>query len=233
MSRSQPVVAIDGPGSGGKGTVGTLLAKKLGCLFVDTGAMYRALTVRALQQQIDLEDQDRLGRLARECRVVFRGSGEGDKWAYRIDIDGSDVTEQIRTPQIDMASSKISAYADVHQAMVEKQRQLAQESGVVMEGRDIGTVVLPGADIKFYLTASVEERARRRYLQMKSWGREVDRDELEDMLRKRDRDDSSREVAPLCQAEDAIVIDTTELTVEQVLEEMLARMKQKLGPEHA
>ena len=232
MSRSQPVVAIDGPGSGGKGTVGTLLAEQLGCLFVDTGSMYRALTVRAIQLQLDLEDQDRLGRLAIECRITFRRPDEGDSWAYRVDIDGRDVTEQIRTPQIDMASSKISAYAGVHEAMVQKQRQLALADGVVMEGRDIGTVVLPGADIKFYLTASVEERARRRYLQMKNWGREVNREELEDMLRKRDRDDSSRDVAPLCQAKDAIVIDTTDLTVKQVLEEILARIEQKLGREH-
>jgi cytidylate kinase len=229
MSRTQPVVAIDGPASSGKGTVGTLLAQRLGCMFVDTGSMYRALAVHAVQKGLDLGDEESLGRLARECQVGFCKPKPGDRWDYRVFIDGSDVTENIRTPQIDMASSRISAYPEVHAAMVQKQRELAHSNSVVMEGRDIGTVVLRDADIKFYLTASVEERSRRRYRQMKNWGREVDQQQLEKQLRKRDLADSQREVAPLCKANDAIVIDTTDLSIEQVLEEMMAKIDNKLG----
>lgn len=231
MSRSQLVVAIDGPASGGKGTVGMLLAEKLSCHFVDTGAMYRALAVRAQSLGVKLSDQDGLERLARECQIHFLKPMTQGKWGYRVCIDGQDVTEEIRTPQIDMASSCISAYPGVHAVMVEKQRDLARTSEVVMEGRDIGTVVLPEADIKFYLTASVQERARRRHLQMKSWGQEVNRQQLENQLRQRDLDDSQRDVAPLCPATDAIVIDTTKLSIEQVLEEILAKLRETLGLE--
>ncbi len=123
-----------------------------------------------------------------------------------------------------MASSRISAYPNVHASMVEKQRDLARVSGVVMEGRDIGTVVLPDADIKFYITAAVHERARRRYLQMKSWGRDVNMEQLENQMRQRDRDDSNREVSPLRQAENAIVIDTTKMSIEEVLKEILDKL---------
>ena len=231
MSRSRPVVAIDGPASSGKGTVGMLLAQKLGCLFVDTGAMYRALAFRAQKLGLNLDDRDSLERLARECHIRFFKPETQGKWGYRVFIDGQDVTEEIRTPQIDMASSRISAYHGVHAAMVQKQRDLARVSGVVMEGRDIGTVVFPDADIKFYLTASVQERARRRHLQMKSWGREVSKQQLENQLRRRDRADSQRAVAPLCQAADAMVIDTTGLSIEQVLEEILTKLRRILGTE--
>jgi cytidylate kinase len=231
MQRPQPVVTIDGPASSGKGTVGMLLAEKLHCPFVDTGAMYRALAVRAGELNIDLDDQDRLERLARECQFHFLRPESKGQWGYRMVIDDCDVTEKIRTPQIDMASSRISAYPGVHAAMVEKQRNLARAGGVVMEGRDIGTVVLPDADMKFYLTASVQERAKRRYLQMKGWGREVDKDQLEKQLRRRDQADSQREVAPLYQAEDAVVVDTTDLSIEEVLRKIVAQLQQKFGPE--
>jgi cytidylate kinase len=228
------VVAIDGPGSSGKGTLGKLLAEKMDYIFVDTGAMYRALAVRAQQLDLDAGEEERLGALARKAEVIFRKPPPGDRWPFRIHIDGHDVTSEIRTPSIDMASSRISAYREVHEAMVEKQRELARSGGVVMEGRDIGTVVAPDADIKFYLTASVEERARRRYRQMQGWGREADLKDLEEQLRQRDRADSQRDVAPLKPAEDAIVIDTTSLSIEQVLEEMTShvsqlRQKQKRG----
>lgn len=229
MSHARPVVAIDGPGSSGKGTVGVLLAEKLDSLFVDTGAMYRALAVRALRLGEDLEDQDRLATLARRCRIRFDKPQAGDAWGYRVIIDDHDVTEEIRTPAIDMASSRISAYSQVHAIMVEKQRHLAREGGVIMEGRDIGTVVLPDADIKFFLTASAQVRAQRRHLQMKNWGRELDRHQLEEQLRQRDAADSQREVAPLRQAPDAIVVDTTDLSIAQVLETMLIHLQKKLG----
>lgn len=231
MSRSQPIVAIDGPASSGKGTIGMLLAEELGCPFVDTGAMYRALAVHAQKLGVNLSDQLRLEDLARESQFLFQKQDGQSRWAYRVFIDGQDVTEEIRTPEIDMASSLISAYSGVHAAMVKKQRAMARASGVVMEGRDIGTVVLPDADIKFYLTASVQERARRRHLQMQSWGRTVDRGQLEEQLRRRDRSDSLRKVAPLSQAADAIVIDTTNLSIEKVLEEILNKLRGTLGPE--
>jgi len=230
MKYARPVVAIDGPASSGKGTVGMLLAERLKCPFVDTGAMYRALAVRARELRIDLSDQGCLERLARECQCRFLEPEIQSKWGYRIFIDDHDVTEKIRTPEIDMASSRISAYPGVHAAMVEKQRDLARAGGVVMEGRDIGTVVLPDADIKFYLIASVKERAKRRYLQMKGWGREVDRSQLENQLCRRDRADSQREVAPLYRAVDAIVVDTTNLSIEQVLQKIVAELQRTLGP---
>jgi cytidylate kinase len=221
---SSVVIAIDGPGSSGKGTLGMLLAGKLGCTFVDTGAMYRALAVEALRRGLSPDDEKPLADLARQSKIRFSPSPDGDSWPFRITIDGNDVTEQIRTPRIDMASSRISAYPAVHQIMVEKQRELARQGGVVMEGRDIGTVVVPDADVKFFLTASVEERARRRYRQMQGWGREADLGRLEEQLSRRDENDSRRQVAPLRQAEDAVVIDTTELSIDQVLERMLQHL---------
>jgi cytidylate kinase len=193
--------------------------------------MYRALAVHAQKLGVDMGDQVHLESLAREGQFLFQKQDNQSRWAYRLFINGQDVTEEIRTPEIDMASSRISAYQGVHAAMVEKQRAMAQVSGVVMEGRDIGTVVLPDADIKFYLTASVQERARRRHLQMQSWGRTVDRRQLEKQLRRRDRSDSLREVAPLSQAADAIVIDTTNLPIEEVLEEILTKLRGTLGLE--
>jgi cytidylate kinase len=231
MKWPQPVVAIDGPASSGKGTVGMLLAERLNCPFVDTGAMYRALAVRAQELNIDLSNQDGLECLARECQFHFLKSKTKGKWGYRVVIDDRDVTEKIRIPEIDMASSRISAYPGVHAALVEKQRNLARTGGVVMEGRDIGTVVLPDAEMKFYLTASVQERAQRRYLQMKGWGRESNRSQLEHQLRQRDRADSQREVAPLYRAEDAVVVDTTNLSIEEVLAKIVAELQQKFGPE--
>jgi len=224
VKASSLVVAIDGPGSSGKGTLGMLLAEKLGCIFVDTGAMYRALAVEGLRRGLSSEDEKPLEELARRSEIIFSRSPDGDSWPYRIKINGRDVTDQIRTPQIDMASSRISAYPVVHQIMVEKQRGLARQGSVVMEGRDIGTVVLPDADVKFFLTASVKERARRRYRQMQEWGRQVDLRKLEEQLSQRDENDSRRDVAPLRQAEDAVVIDTTELSIEQVLERMLQNL---------
>ena len=224
MKASSLVVAIDGPGSSGKGTLGMLLAEKLGCIFVYTGAMYRALSVEALGQGLSSEDEKSLEELARRSEFLFTRSPDGDPWPYRIMINSRDVTEQIRTPRIDMASSHISAYPVVHQIMVEKQRDLGRQGGVVMEGRDIGTVVLPDADVKFFLTASVKERARRRHLQMQEWGRQVDLRKLEDQLSRRDENDSRRKVAPLRKADDAVVIDTTELSIEQVLKRMLQHL---------
>ena len=200
-----------------------LLAGKLGCTFVDTGAMYRALAVQALQLGLSLEDEKRLGELARNSEIRFVQSPEENTWPYRITIDDRDVTAEIRTTRIDMASSRISAYRHVHAIMVQKQRDMARQGGVVMEGRDIGTVVLPDADVKFFLTASVRERARRRYRQMQGWGRQADLEKLEEQLSRRDQNDSQRRVAPLRRAEDAVIIDTTELSIEQTLEQMLAQ----------
>jgi len=201
-----------------------LLAEKLGCTFVDTGAMYRALAVQALHQGLSLEDEKRLGELAQQTEIRFSPSTGEDTWPYRITIDGRDVTDEIRTTRIDMASSRISAYRHVHVIMVEKQRDMARQGGVVMEGRDIGTVVLPDADAKFFLTASVQERARRRYRQMQGWGREANLKQLEEQLSRRDQNDSQRRVAPLRRAEDAVIIDTTELSIEHTLEQMLAHL---------
>jgi cytidylate kinase len=224
VSHSSLVVAIDGPGSSGKGTLGMLLAEKLGSTFVDTGAMYRALAVHALHRGLSIDDEERWGNLTQRSRIRFAKSPVGDQWPYRVFIDDRDVTDEIRTSRIDMASSRISAYRHVHEIMVQKQRDMARQGGVVMEGRDIGTVVLPDADVKFFLTASVQERARRRFRQMQSWGRKVDLQQLEEQLSRRDQNDSQRQVAPLRRAEDAVIIDTTELSIEQALEQMLRHL---------
>jgi cytidylate kinase len=222
------VVAIDGPGSSGKGTLGRLLAENLGCTFIDTGAMYRALAVHALHRGVSIDDEDRLEELARRSEIHFERSTADDQWPCRIFIDDQDVTDEIRTTPIDMIASRISSYSGVHQILVEKQRELAQQGSVVMEGRDIGTVVLPDADMKFFLTASVQERARRRYHQMQGWGRTVDLKKLEEQLSRRDQNDSQRQVAPLRRAEDAVVIDTTNLSIEQSLKKMLEHLQDRL-----
>lgn len=211
----QLTIAIDGPAAGGKGTIALRLAESLGYLYVDTGAMYRAVAWRALREGISWEDEAALGALAERLEIRFQREEREGNVRYRVFADGDDVTEAIRRPEVDRGSSLVARFPAVRQALVAKQRALAEGGGVVMEGRDITTVVLPKADVKFFITASLAERARRRYEQHRAKGADVDLAAIEAELAERDWRDSHRQVAPMRIPEEAIVVDTTGMTVEE------------------
>ncbi len=210
------IVAIDGPSGVGKSTLSKLLALDLGYINLDTGAMYRAVALASLQQGIDAKDHAALKQLCEEIVIEFeRGVKE-----ERVLLNGEDVSEQIRTPEISLLTASVAACPDVRQAMVERQRVLGADGGVVLEGRDIGTVVFPGADVKFFLKASSEVRGQRRFLELQTKGVDVDLARTISEVQARDIADTSRTNSPLRQADDAIVIDTTDLNITQVLERM-------------
>lgn len=217
MNSKKLTIAIDGPAAGGKGTVALQLAEALGYLYVDTGAMYRAVALWALRKGIDLDDEENLGKVAQEVEVQFVREEEDGRVHYRVLVNGEDVTTAIRQPEVERGSSLVARFPSVRQVLVEKQRALAANGGVVMEGRDITTVVLPDAEVKLFVTASRAERARRRYEQHRQQGRAVDLAALEADLAERDYRDSHRQVAPLRIPKDAIVIDTTGLSVEETV----------------
>jgi CMP/dCMP kinase len=216
--RLQPVVAIDGPAGSGKSTAARLLAKRLGFTLVDTGALYRGIALAAREKGISWSDGDRLGVLAAEIKLAFKSGPEG---ATRLFIDGVDRSDDIRTPEISMGASDVSKHPQVRKALLGLQRDLGREGGVVLEGRDIGTVVFPDAETKVFLTASVETRAKRRELELKQLGHSVEFENILEDLRKRDAQDENRETAPLRVAEDAIVVDTTGLTIEDVIDRLV------------
>ncbi|OQY23752.1 MAG: cytidylate kinase [Anaerolineaceae bacterium 4572_32.2] len=213
-------IAIDGPASSGKSTVGELLAQRLGYLYFDTGVMYRAVTWAALDRDIPIEDEPAVTALAQQLRIKVTPPTLDDGRQYTVLADGTDVTWAIRAPEVNGNVSPVSAYAGVREALVRQQRQVAAQGPVVMVGRDIGTVVLPDAELKVYLDASVEERARRRWLEEQARGKEVDYDVVLASMRRRDGIDSTRQVSPLRVAEDAVVLDTTGLSIEAVLAEV-------------
>ena len=215
-------IAIDGPAGAGKSTVARLVAERLGYVYVDTGAMYRALTLKALEQDVDLNGREALGELARRSEVGLALSGDGS--GQRVFLDGRDVTAEIRSPRVNQAVSLVARVPEVREAMVAMQRRMAGEGGVVMDGRDIGTVVLPDAEFKFFLTASLEERARRRAKDLAEQGYGGAVLAVQEEMAERDRLDSERAVSPLRRAEDAEVIDTTCLTAEEVVARILARV---------
>lgn len=210
-------VALDGPAGAGKSTVAKRVAKALGLTYVDTGAMYRAITWKALQDHLALTDETALTTMAGQVRIDFKLRPEGQD----VFLDGTDITEAIRTPEVTRRVSAVSAVPGVRDAMVSIQRDLASRTGVVMDGRDIGTVVLPNADVKIWLTASVEERAQRRYQEMVDKGMQVDFEELKRDIARRDELDSGRAHSPMKRAEDAILVDTTGLSIDQVIERIL------------
>jgi len=219
------VIALDGPAAAGKSTVGRRLAASLGYPFLDTGSMYRAVTWAALQHGVDLGDDDALGDLASSLRIdVQRARGED---SARILVDGGDVTDHLRSPEVEAAVSLVSRVAGVREALVRAQRELAGRRPVVMAGRDIGTVVLPDADLKVYLDASLDERSRRRHEEMAPLGREASPESVLEDLRRRDRIDSRRAVSPLRPAEDAIIIDTDGLSLDEVVERVLALVERR------
>jgi cytidylate kinase len=213
-------IAIDGPAASGKSTLAKRLAKQLGFLYFDTGVMYRAITWAALQQGADLQDGAAISSLAETVRIDVLPASEGDGRDSDVLIDGIDITWDIRNPLVDSNVSVVSAYPGVRSALTAQQRRIGERGEIVMVGRDIGTVVLPDADLKVYLDASVEERARRRHLEISARGGDVPFETVLETMRKRDRIDSTRDVAPLRAAEDAVVIDSDDLGIEQVLEKI-------------
>jgi CMP/dCMP kinase len=218
-------VAIDGPAGAGKSTVAKQVAQRLGILYVDTGAMYRAFTLKVIRNKIDFSDHEALTDLAERTEIVLRNTPSGQQ----VFLDGEEVTEAIRTPAVTKAVSQISAVPGVREHMVLKQRTLASRQGVVMDGRDIGTYVLPDAEVKIFLTASLRTRAIRRYQDMKEKGYLVSLEEIEEDIRKRDELDSKRSFAPLKQAADAVRIDSTGLTIGQVTDWILDICHNRLG----
>lgn len=215
-------VAIDGPASSGKSTVAKIIAKRFGYVYCDTGAMYRSVTWAALENGIDVSDTKQVIDLARRIKITFE-PGQPDQ---RVFVDGHEVTKDIRTEKIAANVSAVAAIPEVRTQMVEQQRQIAQAGGIVMDGRDIGTTVLPDAQVKVFLVASAHERARRRYEENLQKGLATQSlDELEAAIKLRDQKDSTRKVSPLTQAKDAILIDTTSLTIDQVVDEISALIK--------
>lgn len=217
------IIAIDGPSGAGKSTLAKRVAKELGFIYLDTGAMYRALAVKVLRQGIDLADDGRLDGLVDDTEIdLCDRDGE-----LAVLLDGEDVGAQIRTPEVSQMASKVSALKKVRARMLQLQRQMGQRGSVVAEGRDIGTVIFPQAEVKIYLDASPEERARRRYQELKAAGRQVDLQETLREIEERDKRDSERDIAPLCQAADALLVDSSSADAEQVALLVLDRIKNR------
>jgi len=223
------VIAIDGPVGAGKSTAARRLAEALGYLYIDSGAMYRALGRKAVQAGVDLHDPARLADLAAatDIRVAAGGSGP------RVLVDGEDVTDALRTPAMDLASSLVSVVPEVRRRLVTIQRAMAKEGGIVMDGRDIGTVVFPDADVKFYLDADLTVRAARRLEDLRRSGAEVDLQALQAEVARRDERDRQREASPLQAATDAIRIDSTRLAAEEVVACMLSEVRKFLRPDNS
>lgn len=216
------VVAIDGPSGAGKSTVARELARRLGYIHLDTGAMYRAVALAATRARIALNDNKALDKLCREIDIDIVNTSQG----LKVTLQGEDVTLLIRTPEMSSTSSAVSSVSEVRRHMVRLQRKIGNGGGVVAEGRDMGTVVFPNTIAKFYLDATIEERARRRWLELKERGIEESRENVLNDIRTRDHNDSTREDSPLHRADDALVIDTTSKTPEEVVEEVFLSVKE-------
>ncbi|AWL12039.1 UMP/CMP kinase [Saliniradius amylolyticus] len=223
--QAAPVITVDGPSGAGKGTLSTSLAKHLGWHFLDSGAIYRVLAVASIHHQIDPTDEQALSPLAAGLDVHFEASEEGT----RIVLEGEDVTDSIRTEEVGAVASQVASLPQVREALLRRQRGFRDEPGLVADGRDMGTVVFPSAEVKVFLTASAEERAERRYNQLKEAGHDVSIDRLLADIKARDERDMNRSVAPLVPAEDALVLDSTELSIEQVFDAVLAHAENRLS----
>jgi cytidylate kinase len=217
-----PVITIDGPSGSGKGTVAGLLAKQLGWNLLDSGALYRLLAFAAGNHGVDLTNEESLKLLAAHLDVQFIASGNGQ--GQRIILEGEEVTDLIRNEQIGAGASQVASLPAVRDALLQRQQAFQEMPGLIADGRDMGTVVFPDAPLKIFLTASAEERARRRYLQLKAKGDDVNLASLLDEIQARDERDAQRAVAPLKSAADAIVLDSTELSIEKVLERILSEV---------
>jgi cytidylate kinase len=212
------IIAIDGPAASGKSTLGRRIADALGYLFFDTGVMYRAVTWLALQRGVDMRDEAAVTSLAETAQIDVDSPSKEDGRACDVLADGQDITWETRRPEVDANVSVVSAYAGVRQALSAQQRRIGQRGRVVMVGRDIGTVVLPEADLKVYLDATAEKRAQRRHDEVRARGEHPDYQEILDKVIERDRIDSTRAVAPLRPAEDAILLDSDQLDADEVFE---------------
>ncbi|MBR6812630.1 MAG: (d)CMP kinase [Oscillospiraceae bacterium] len=219
-------IAIDGPSGAGKTSLAKLLAVKLGFLRVDTGAMYRAIGLNAFRKGIDPSDAPAVEAMLPDTVISLSYDDEGTQHVW---LNGEDVSAEIRRPEISMYASAVSALSVVRAFLLNRQRDLAKHDNVIMDGRDIGTVILPNADVKIFLTASDEERARRRWLELKEKGMQTTFEEVLDDMRLRDKNDSTRAEAPLKPAEDSVIVDTTELNIEQSFKALYDLIVGRLG----
>lgn len=226
--RNGLVIAIDGPSGAGKSTITRLLAERLGYVHIDTGAMFRAIALNAYRSGIAADDDGALAELCQVTDVVL----ERINGRCVVRLNGEDVSESIRTPEISALTSRISARKPVRDSLLQLQRRMGAQGGVILEGRDIGTVVFPDAEVKFYLSASAEERGRRRYLELAAKGEPVTMEETVAAVIVRDQSDETREHAPLRCAEDAVLIDSTGLTIEQVLATMEKTVRERVCQEN-
>ena len=217
MDSQKISIAIDGPAGSGKSTIAKQVAQNFGYIYIDTVAMYRAITLKALRTDTPLADGNLLTRLAGDTAIRLEYETLNQGLQLHVNMDDSDVSEEIRSIEVTNHVSVVAAVAGVREAMVKLQRNMAKNGGVVMDGRDIGTVVLPKAELKIFLTASVSERSKRRWLELQGKGITVELQELEEQIRQRDFFDSHREIDPLRQAKQAILLDTTNLSIEQVV----------------
>lgn len=219
-------IAIDGPAGAGKSTIAKIVSKSLGIVYLDTGAMYRAVALKAIREDIDTLDSERLARLVNSINIKITYLGNEQK----IFLDDEDVSHKIRTPEVSIGASNVATIPEVRIKMVELQRAIATENSVVMDGRDIGTYVLPKADLKIFLTAYLEERAKRRYKeQLEKGAKGLTLEEVRRDIEYRDKNDSSRAFAPLSKAKDAIEIDTTSMTIDEVAQKIMDYAGQKNG----
>lgn len=215
------VVAIDGPAGAGKSTIAKLAAEELDYIYIDTGAMYRSVAWKFLQSKQDFSPE-LVSKLAAEMTITFKQESK----LNRVFVDGLEVTDEIRTLEVTEIVSKVSAVGAVREAMVAQQRRMGEAGGVVMDGRDIGTVVFPHADLKIFLTASAEERASRRYKEMLAKGMQVDLKQLQSDIEARDKQDCERKIAPLCCAEDAIFLDSSNMSIQEVASQILTLVQE-------
>lgn len=214
-------VAIDGPAGAGKSTIAKLVAKEKGYIYVDTGAMYRGLAIHFLNRGIDPEDRDAVAEACRDAEVTIGYEGG----VQQIYLNGENVTSMLRTEETGNMASKASAIPEVREKLLELQRSLAREKDVIMDGRDIGTNILPDADVKIYLTASVETRARRRYDELREKGEDCSLEEISRDIKERDERDMTREIAPLKKADDAVLVDSSDMTIQQVVDEICSHCR--------
>jgi len=222
MKKKGLVIAIDGPAAVGKSTMGKLIAREFGFLYIDTGAIYRAITWKVLNNNINVYDEDTISKLVSNTYITIEEKNRYSlKGYYRIFVDGKDVTEEIRNPGIDQNVSHIAKLPKIRRQLIYLQRKLAEKGDIVMEGRDIGSVILPKADIKLYFTASEEERIKRRYKELIDQGYNIDYGEVKKQIVQRDEIDRKRKYAPLIKAKDAILIDSTAKSIEEVKDKIL------------
>lgn len=225
LAHKKLVIAIDGPAASGKTTTATLVARRLNYLHVDTGAMYRAVALKALRRRLTMDDAEKIGRLVQRTRIELRPLKDG----LRVLLDGEDVTEAIRDPEVTRAASAVSSLREVREAMVREQRRMGKDGGIVLEGRDIGTVVFPHADLKFFMVAGIELRARRRRDELRAKGVDVDVETIRQELQDRDRTDSTREQSPLRKAPGAIEVDTSSMTITEQVDFVVRRAEEMMG----